>query len=94
VALPCATARLLMYTHKSFWASVGGAVVVGAAGGTIPVVAGGVGMATGLVAGGMGGWLCGAGAVMRKVFSAYAVVAIFGGPEGRTVLLNNLCTCA
>ena len=94
VALPYATARLLMYTHKSFWASVGGAVVGGAAGGTVTVVAGGVGMATGLVTGGMGGCLRGFGAVMRNVFSAYAVVTIFGGPEGSAVLLNNLCTCA
>ncbi len=73
---------------------MGGDVGGGATGGTIPVVIGGVCMVTVLVFGGVGGCLVVDGAVMRNVFSAYAVVIIFLGPGGRAVVLNSLCTFA
>jgi hypothetical protein len=83
-----------MYTHSSFWASVGGGADGAATGGAGPAVTGGVGMTPVCTAGGVGGFFSVVGAARYNVFNACAVVGIFGGRGCSCVLLNSLCTFA
>jgi hypothetical protein len=83
-----------MYTHSSFWASVGGGAGVEATGTAGPDMTGGVVMTTGCITGGVGGFIDVVGAARYNVFNACAVVIIFGGRGCNCVLLNSLCTFA
>jgi hypothetical protein len=83
-----------MYTHISFWASVGGGAGGAATGKCGPAVTGGVGITTGCIFDGVVGFICVVGAVRYTVFNACAVVIILGGRGCSCVLLNSLCTFA